>query len=84
MRLQLSWIEQLPSKQWVTRSSRVRRTTFMKIIYILQIFLDAPEIHYACMDQHIDATFRTQAEAQAYADYFKPYHNYQIIPFASF
>ena len=56
----------------------------MKILYILQIFLDAPEIHYACIDQHVDATFETYHEAKAYAEYFEGHHNYQIIPFASF
>jgi len=56
----------------------------MKILYILQIFLESPEIHYACIDQHVDAIFKTKNEAEAYAEYFKPHHNYQIIPFASF
>jgi hypothetical protein len=33
------------------------------------------------MDQHVDATFKTIEEANAYADYFKPHHHYQVIPF---
>ncbi|NDB55247.1 hypothetical protein EB169_05390 [archaeon] len=57
---------------------------FMKILYTLQIFLGSPEIHYACIDQHVDAIFKSKNEAEAYAEYFKPHHNYQIIPFASF
>ena len=28
--------------------------------------------------------FKSKNEAEAYAEYFKPHHNYQIIPFASF
>ena len=53
-------------------------------IYIANILRYPPEIHYACMDQHVDATFETYYEAKAYAEYFEGHHNYQIIPFASF
>ena len=42
------------------------------------------EINYACIDQHVDATFKTAEEANAYADYFKPHHHYQVIPFIKF
>ena len=42
------------------------------------------EINYACKDQHIDATFKSYQEAKKYVEYFKPHHNYEIIPFLSF
>lgn len=51
---------------------------------IFAIILNNIEINYACQDQHIDATFKTYDEAQKYVDYFKPHHNYNIIPFFCF
>lgn len=51
---------------------------------ILSIVLNNIEINYACVDQHIDAKFRTYEEAIEYAEYYKPHHNYQIIPFPTF
>ena len=53
----------------------------MKILFILQILLNNIEINYACKDQHIDAVFDTLEEANIYAEYYKTYHNYEIIPF---
>jgi hypothetical protein len=60
---------------------------------ILSIVLNNIEINYACVDQHIDAKFRTYEEdakfrtyeeANKYVEYYKPHHNYAIIPFATF
>lgn len=51
---------------------------------ILSIVLNNIEINYACKDQHIDATFKSYKEAFDYAEYFRPHHHYQIIPFATF
>jgi hypothetical protein len=41
-------------------------------------------INYACVDQNIDATFSNYNNALEYAIYFKPHHNYIIIPFFTF
>ena len=51
---------------------------------ILSIVLNNIEINYACKDQHIDATFKSYKEAFDYAEYFRPHHHYQIIPFFTF
>lgn len=51
---------------------------------ILAIVLNSIEINYACIDQHVDAKFRTYEEALKYAEYYKPHHNYQIIAFPTF
>ncbi len=51
---------------------------------ILSIVLNNIEINYACVDQHIDAKFRTYEEAKKYVEYYKPHHSYAIIPFATF
>ena len=34
-------------------------------------FLSNLEINYACIDQHVDAKFKTYEEAYSYAEYFK-------------
>jgi|TARA_B100001094_G_C18051109_1_gene730060 hypothetical protein len=51
---------------------------------ILSIVLNTIEINYACVDQHIDAKFKTYKEANKYAEYYKPHHSYVIIPFVTF
>jgi len=51
---------------------------------ILAILLNNIEINYACVDQHIDAKFPTYQQAYKYSEYYKPYHNYQIIAFPTF
>ena len=51
---------------------------------IFTIVLSSIELNYACQDQHVDATFKTYKEAEEYADYFKPYHSYRIVPFLTF
>jgi len=51
------------------------------MIIIFSIFLSNLEINYACIDQHVDAKFKTYKEAYSYAEYFKPHHHYKIIPY---
>jgi len=52
-----------------------------QLLIVLSQLVNNAEINYACVDQHVDATFETLQEANAYVDYFKPHHHYQIIPF---
>ena len=54
------------------------------IILALRLALHDAEINYACQDQNIDAVFKTEEEAYRYAEYYKPHHNYQVIPFINF
>lgn len=53
----------------------------MNTLFILQLILNNIELNYACRDQHIDAIFDTYEEADIYVEYYKPHHNYEIIPF---
>ncbi len=53
----------------------------MNTLFILQLILNNIELNYACRDQHIDAIFDTYEEANTYVEYYKPHHNYEIIPF---
>ena len=55
-----------------------------QLLIVLFQLANNVEINYACIDQHVDATFKTVEEANAYADYFKPHHHYQVIPFIKF
>jgi len=56
--------------------------SFTSLIFI--IIVNNVEVNYAYQDQHVDAAFKTYEEAQKYADYFKPYHSYRVIPFLTF
>ena len=52
----------------------------MNLLLLIYHLTKSVEINYACVDQHIDATFKDYEEAKQYADYFKPHHHYEIVP----
>jgi|TARA_B100000085_G_C18241557_1_gene390145 hypothetical protein len=56
----------------------------MKIISLITFLVNNSEIQYVCIDQHVDATFNNVIEAQQYADYYKPHHNYKVYPIITF
>jgi len=56
-------------------------TNLLMLMYQL---VQGVEINYACVQQHVDATFTHYEDAISYRDSFRPHHEYEIVPFIKF
>jgi len=53
----------------------------MNLLLLIYHLAKSVEINYACVQQHVDATFVHYEDAIEYRNRFRPHHEYEIVPF---